>query len=174
MRGRRNYSMNTYKLGVRIFVSNPEAVTLRDFIPVFHAWIQQQKLPGHQFIDVHDYSHVHHGPGILLVAHEANLSIDEAQGRRGLVYIRKQPGNLSEIVKAAFDAAKILETEQGVKFDAGTFEVFSNDRLLAPNTAEARTELEPVIKSAFAGAAVTLAPEATDPRERLAFVVKRG
>ena len=87
--------MTTHKFGVKLFITNPTAKSLKEFIPVFHGWIQRQALPGHMLLDVHDYSHVHHGPGILLVAHEANLSIDEAEGRRGLVYIRKQPGNLA-------------------------------------------------------------------------------
>jgi hypothetical protein len=113
-------------------------------------------------IDVHDYSHVHHGPGILLVAHEGNFSMDETDGRLGLVYIRKQPGSLSETVQTAFAAAKILEAEQGVKFDTGTFEVFCNDRLCTPTAAE--------IAEATGG---KVSPKPADPRERLAFIVKR-
>ena len=65
---------------------------------------------------MHDYSHVHNGPGILLVAHEANFSMDETDGRRGMVYIRKQPSSLNDTLQAAFAAAKILEEDQGVKF----------------------------------------------------------
>ena len=60
--------MDLYKIGVKIFVTNPQTVNIRDFIPVFHSWIQQHKVAGHQLIDVHDYSHVHNGSGILLVA----------------------------------------------------------------------------------------------------------
>lgn len=154
--------MNVYKFGVKIFVSNPEAINIRDFIPVFQRWIQQQKITGHQLIDVHDYSHVHHGPGILLVAHEGNFSLDEADGRLGLVYIRKQPGSLSETVQTVFEAAKILEKEDGVKFDSGTFEVYCNDRLGTPTAAE-------IAKAT--GGEVSAKPG--DPRERLTFVVQR-
>ena len=46
--------MNLYKFGVKIFASNPDSVNVRDFIPVFHGWIRQQKITGHQLIDVHD------------------------------------------------------------------------------------------------------------------------
>ena len=171
--------MELYKLGIKIFVANPGAVDIRDFIPVFHSWIQEQKLEGHLLVDVHDYSHVQNGPGILLVAHEGNFSMDQAEGHLGLVYYRKQP--VVDGLRAAFEtaqaAARLLEEEptlNGVKFRADEFLVFSNDRLVAPNTTEARTELESAIKSAFAGATVALAPRATDPRERLAFVVKPG
>jgi hypothetical protein len=166
-----------YKLGVKIFAANPEAVDIHEFTPVFQNWIQQQKIKGHLLIDVHDYSHVHNGPGILLVAHEGNFSLDQADGRLGLVYYRKQP--VAEPLKTAFvtaqTACRLLEAEpklNGIKFRADEFLVFSNDRLLAPNAPEARRQLEPVIQRAFAGATVTPAPRSADPRERLAFVVR--
>ena len=171
--------MELYKLGVKIFVANPQVVDIRDCIPVFQSWIQQQKIPGHLLIDVHDYSHVHNGPGILLVAHEGNFSMDETDGRLGLVYYRKQPG--TDSLKTAFDSAatacRLLEAEpklNGIKFRTDEFEVFSNDRLAAPNTAEGRAQLETAIKRAFGKVAVAVAPQSADPRERLAFVVKRG
>jgi hypothetical protein len=150
---------DTYKFGVKLFFANPAAKPLKEFIPVFHGWIQRQALPGHLLIDVHDYSHVHHGPGILLVSHEANLSIDEAEGRRGLVYIRKQPASLKDIVVAAHEAARLL----GETFDAGKFEVFVNDRLASVTTAEV---------AAATGSKVVQSPG--DPRERQTFVVTRS
>ena len=171
--------MELYRLGVKIFAANPGVVDVHEFIPVFQSWIQQQKIKGHLLIDVHNYSHVQNGPGILLVAHEGNFSMDQMDGRLGLVYYRKQP--VAEPLKTAFEAAqaacRVLETESklnGLKFRANEFLVFSNDRLLAPNTVEARQQLVPIIKRAFTNATVTLAPQSADPRERLAFVVKRG
>ena len=173
--------MDLYKIGVKIFVTNPQVVDLHDFIPVFHGWIQQQKIGGHQLIDVHDYSHVHHGPGILLVAHEGNFSMDQEGGRLGLLYCRKRPleggleANLKSVLQTALQAAKILESEpglNGIKFRADEVLVVTNDRLLAPNDAAARAKIEPVIARALGKA--TLAPQAADPRERLAFVVTRG
>ncbi len=146
------------KFGVKLFFTNSSR-ELAEFIPVFHGWIQRQALPGHLLIDVHDYSHVHHGPGILLVAHEANLSIDEAEGRPGLVYIRKQPATLSETVEATRQAAKLLSEP----FHAGRFEVFVNDRLSTPSVAQ--------IAEATGG---KVTQKATDPRERLTFVVEHS
>lgn len=149
----------TYKFGIKLFITNPAAKPLKDFIPVFHGWIQQQALPGHMLLDVHDYSHVHHGPGILLVSHEANLNIDEADGRRGLVYLRKQPGTLNDTIAAAHAAAKQLTEEQGVQFDGSKFEVFVNDRLAS-------------ISAAAIGGKVS--PKPGDSRERQTFVVQRS
>jgi len=143
---------DTYKFGVKLFFENSSR-ELADFIPVLHSWIQQQTLPGHLLIDVHDYSHVHHGPGILLVAHEANLSIDEAEGRRGLVYIRKQPATLPEIIEHARQAARLL----GEPVDESSFEVFVNDRLANVSAKD------------IPGKATQ---KAVDPRERVTFVVK--
>jgi hypothetical protein len=140
------------KYGVKLFFTN-SSKPIKDFVPVFHGWLQQQALPGHMLLDVHDYSHVHHGPGILLVAHEANISVDEAEGRRGLVYIRKQPAGLNETIATTQQAAKLL----GEPYDTGSFEVFVNDRLVT------------VTEKDIPGKATL---KKTDPRERLTFVVK--
>jgi hypothetical protein len=145
----------TFKFGVKLFFTDSTR-SLREFIPVFHGWIQQQALPGHLLIDVHDYSHVHHGPGILLVAHEANISVDEAEGRRGLVYIRKQPATLRETIDAAHGAVKLL----GIPHDTSHYEVFCNDRLASPTATQIAEET---------GGKVT--QKQTDPREHLTFVV---
>ena len=170
-----------YKLGIKIFVANSQAVNIRDFIPVFHGWIQQQKIAGHLLIDVHDYSHVHHGPGILLVAHEGNFSMDEADSRLGLFYYRKQPleggldANLKSVLQTALEASKLLESEpklSGIKFDKQEILIVTNDRLLAPNAAATRAQLEPLVKRAFGNATVTPASQCADPRERLAFIVR--
>jgi hypothetical protein len=173
--------MDLYKIGVKVFVANPQTVNLHDFIPVFHGWIQQQKIDGHLLIDVHDYSHVANGPGILLVAHEGNFSMDQDGGRLGLFYYRKRPlngaleANLKTVTDTALKACRLLESEpklNGIKFKPDEILVVANDRLLAPNDANGRAGLEPVIARTLGKA--KLAPQAgADPRERLAFVVSR-
>ena len=173
--------MDLYKIGIKLFVTNPQTVRLRDFIPVFHSWIQQQKVAGHQLIDVHDYSHVHNGPGILLVAHEGNFSMDQEDGRLGLFYYRKRPleggfeANLKSVLQTVLQACKLLESEpklDGIKFDTKEVLVIANDRLLASNDAAARVTLEPIIAKTLGKAA--LASQSSDPRERLAFTVTRS
>ena len=174
--------MDLYKIGVKIFVANPQGVDIHEFVPVFHGWIQRQKIDGHLLIDVHDYSHVANGPGILLVAHEGNFSMDQDGGRLGLFYYRKRPlphgleANLRTVTNTALQACKLLESEpklKGIKFKTDEILVVANDRLLAPNDAASRAKLEPVIARALGKA--KLAPQAAaDSRERLAFVVSRG
>ena len=145
--------MTTHKFGIRLFYTTPPSKPVKDFIPAFHSAIQRQALPGHLLIDVHDYSHVPNGPGILLVAHEAHINVDAT----GLGYTRKQPSTPAETLAAARAAAKLLT---GVTFDSTKFEVFCNDRLAAPTAEEITTAI---------GGQVT--KKAGDPRERLTYVV---
>jgi hypothetical protein len=140
-----------YKFGVRFFLAG-NARSLAEFIPIFHGWIQRKALAGHQLIDVHDYRHVAGGPGILLVAHEANINFDG----QSLTYTRKQPAPLAETLAQARQAAKLLE----LPLAAAPFEVFVNDRLATVTVAQ--------IAAAVTGK-VTL--KTGDPRERQTFVV---
>ena len=75
--------MDLQRIGIKIFADKPAPVPVREFIPVFHSWIQKQAVENHLLIDVHDYSHMHQGPGILLVAQEAN-------GRHPFVKLQRQ------------------------------------------------------------------------------------
>ena len=160
--------MEPYKFGIRFQITNAATQPLTDFIAVFHGWIQRQALAGHLLVDVHDYSHGPNGPGILLVAHEANLNIGETP--RSLIYIRKQPTPLTETFAAAQAAAKLLTTEHGVQFQFSQFEVFANDRLLAPNTAAGAAQWQALVAQSTGGQVVQ---QSNDPRERLTFVVTR-
>jgi hypothetical protein len=121
----------------------------------------------------------------LLAAHEGNFAVDETRGRRGLVYYQKadQDGDidvrLSSICKRMLRACKQLQSEPefagGLVFDAAEIEIFSNDRLIGPNTPEAYDSLAPHVASLLAemygDGSVAVAQEA-DARERLAFFAK--
>src|SRR4029450_14060330 len=109
--------MEFSRLGIKLFATDSSTFRVKDFVQIFHSWIQKQCVHNHQPIDVHDYSHIHHGPGILLVAHEGNFSIDMAEGKPGLAYFRKQSaGNGSEdalpaSLKAVLHAASLIARE---------------------------------------------------------------
>jgi len=113
------------------------------FINVFHQWIQESALP-ELLIDVADYCHVPGGPGVLLVAHEADYSMDNTDDRWGLRYNRKAPlagsneDRLRQALSAAAGACCRLEQEcagdRPLRFSRTEFEVFINDRALAPST----------------------------------------
>ena len=86
--------MNWNKLGIRLKIVPPESLVVSDYIPVFHRWIQGQVFEDHLLIDVHNYSHVKDGPGILLVAHEGQFSLSFDEVEPALFYVRRRPFGL--------------------------------------------------------------------------------
>jgi hypothetical protein len=172
--------MNVQHLNIKFYLENPETVNLADYAAVFNTWIQQQRLE-ELLIDVADYLHVHHGPGIMLIGHEADYSLDNRAGRLGLLYNRKAQldgttqDKLVQAVRAALTAAQLLEQENGLRFNGSEVQVIINDRLLVPNTEETFDSLEPDLKRFFgrlyAGANYVLTHNA-DLRERFTVDVK--
>lgn len=167
--------MELYRLGIKFFAELTGRIELTELIPIFHEWIQKQTIEGHLLIDVHNYSHIEQGPGILLVAHQGNVSVDLADGRIGLLYYRKQPiAALTEIVKPAVQSCRVLEQDARMRgrfqFRTDDVLVVANDRLLAPNNNETFTELEPQLSSALRQVLekpFKLSRVSEDPKERL-------
>ncbi len=168
-------SIDLQHINVKFFLLNAEGLTTGDYTGVFNGWIQERALD-ELLVDVADYGHVHHGPGLVLIGHESNYSLDQTGGRLGLLYNRKArvEGPTQERLRAALRkallAAQKLEREQGFKFDGQSVELLINDRLLAPNTpatlAALRPELEVLFNTLYGGAAFTLTHSSLDPRER--------
>ena len=172
--------MNIQHFNIKFYLENPEAVNLADYATVFNTWIQNQRLE-ELLIDVADYLHVHNGPGIMLIGHEADYSLDNRAGRLGLLYNRKAQLEgtaqvmLAQAASAALTAAQILEKENGLKFNGSELQIFINDRLLAPNTTQTFVALETELKTFFDrlynGAEYTLTHD-TEPRERFTVNLK--
>jgi hypothetical protein len=171
--------MELTRFGLKLFATDPAAMQAKRFVPIFHSWIQKQSVEKHQLIDVHDYSHIHHGPGILLVGHEGNFSTEMGEGIPGLVYFRKQPAgtfeeNLRASVKAILQAAALIEAEPSLegrtRFRRDELLFISNDRLLAPNNTAAIEEVKPTLAKVF-GAAATLTAVRPGTRDRLTIRV---
>jgi hypothetical protein len=146
--------MELQRIGIKIFADSSAPVPAREFIPVFHSWIQKQAVENHLLIDVHNYSHIHNGPGILLVAQEGNFSIDMTDGRMGLLYYRKKPGDgLVSILKTVLQACKLLESEPGLagrlRFRTNEMLIVANDRLLAANNDQTLAEFKPALSAAL-------------------------
>jgi hypothetical protein len=172
--------MNLQHLNVKFFLDNSKAIELAEYGAVFNSWIQQQRLE-ELLIDVADYLHVHHGPGIMLIGHEADYSLDNRAGRLGLLYNRKAQlegttlEKLARAVRAALTAAQTLEREQGLKFNGSELQLIVNDRLLVPNTEETFAALEPDLNAfldRLYGGADYLLTHHNDPRERFTINVK--
>ena len=144
--------MNIQHINIKFFIENPADVKLAEFQGIFNTWIQRH-VTGELLIDVAEYLHVHNGPGIVLIGHEANYSLDNAAGRLGLLYNRKAQldgstqDKLAQAAGAALMAAGLLEKENGLKFIGQEARLIVNDRLLAPNTLETFAALEPDIKA---------------------------
>ncbi|MCS3904575.1 hypothetical protein J2T55_002614 [Methylohalomonas lacus] len=174
-----------HRIGIKFLTARGDDIPLTDFIPIFHAWIQEGKLED-VMIDVAEYSHVPAGPGTMLIAHEGNYAIDETGNRRGFVYYSKQEvsgdnlaDRLAVVCRKNLAACKLLEAEDTFKdrlaFDFGRIEIFFNDRLNGPNSDETWQAFEPVLKSFMARLYPNTDFEARyetgDPRERFSVSV---
>ena len=110
--------MDLQKINIKFFAVEKEPLPLTAFIDIFHSWIQATDGTYH---DVADYSHMKSGPGIVLVAHDANVHIDETGGRRGLLYNRKTPlpgsnrEKLRVVLRAALENCRKLEHEPAIR-----------------------------------------------------------
>jgi hypothetical protein len=149
------------KIQVKYFAQAP--VALEHLVPVFHRWIRDRVL-GELMIDVADYGHVHHGPGVVLIGHACDYFMDQGEGRLGLLYSKKRDpgaaeGRIEDGFKKALEACRLLEQEPGLGLHFGGEEVLVRmpDRLTAPNTEEGftalKTALEPIVTRLYGGSA---------------------
>lgn len=173
------------RIGVKLFMVDGVSVRPREFVPVFHRWIQTQAVRDQLLIDVADYEHVPEGPGVLLAAHEGNFSVDLGGGRMGLAYTRKAPlpGTVADRLRGAarslLGACRLLEGEPAlggrIRFRGDELQVFANDRLHAPNTAATLMAFQPALQALlrvlYGDVACAVTPEA-DPRERFGVRVR--
>jgi len=174
-------------INVKLLLKDAQDLDLDPIIPVFHSWIQQQ-VADELLLDVADYRHVQAGPGIVLIGHEADYSLDNADDRLGIRYNRKAvlDGNnqdhLAQAARAVVAACQRLQQDTQlngkVHFNGRDIEIFINDRLLAPNTAATREALRPEFhafaEKLFGGSEYALSfgsesssAESADPRRLL-------
>ena len=169
--------MELQHLNVKLLVKEPEEVPLEPLIPVFHSWIEGQVFE-ELLLDVADYRHVPAGPGVVLIGHQANYSVDHTDERLGVRYNRKATVNgsnqdaLRQAMRASLIACQRLETEPRLagklQFNGQEIEFFVNDRLLAPNgdaTREAlHSEFETFFEKLFRGSEYSLS-YTSEPRK---------
>lgn len=173
-----------HKIGVKWPAREKSPLDLLDLIPIYHRWISEAALPD-LLIDVAEYTHVHHGPGVLIIAFEGNYAYDETGGERGVAYYSKQPlagdlaARLATVARKSLLACQCFEQDPAlggkVGFAGDRFEVFSNDRLAAPNTDAGWALLSPAVTALATrlhGAGNFRVERANpDPRERLTAIV---
>jgi len=177
--------MDMYRVGLRLSSEDFTGIELPEIVPVFHRWIQRGVVEG-PLVDVADYHHVHHGPGIVLVAFDANYAVNFCEGRFGLVWYRKRPSEvplLDTLVAGARKAIRLCAELEGepefrerLRFGADKISVFSNDRLLAPNTASTEDKWRPILqglaRALWGASGVQLDRERNDPRERFSMALR--
>ncbi|HKQ86648.1 MAG TPA: hypothetical protein VJS43_07760 [Candidatus Acidoferrales bacterium] len=170
-------------VNVKLFVEGSEEA-LEPLVPVFHRWIQEKPLE-ELLLDVADYRHVIDGPGVVLIGHEANYSLDNTEGDLGVLYNRKTPldgtnqDRLKQAARAALNACEKLEAEPKlngkIRFGGTKIQLLINDRFLAPNVAETRAAFDPELKEfcarLFGGIEYTASYE-NDPRRRFGVTLQ--
>lgn len=178
--------LDIQRLGAKLFADNPEVIRPEVYIGMFHRWIQARDLDGVP-IDVADYAHVPKGPGVMLIAHEADRSIDFADGQPGVIYQRKRDSTgsladrIEQVVRAADDTASRIEADDaadGVRFARDRVELRFHDRLLVPNDDEGLSSVGPAVMEAFGrlapDAVVTMNRHYDHPRGPLTITVTVG
>jgi len=162
------------RLGVKFNLKQQPTLAPDDILPIFQRWIQEHTLEG-MLIDVIDYKHVPEGPGVVLIADEADLAYDLTDGEIGLYYIRKRdlPDELSDalrlVFRGALDAALALEAEApgDIVFDFGSAKISFLDRMHYRNTPEVFADTRAIMTellSGIYGQAVTVSRFYDDPR----------
>ena len=169
-------------INVKLLLKDSENLNLDSVIPIFHSWIQDQ-IFDELLLDVADYRHVKHGPGLILIGHEADYSLDNTDGLFGVRYNRKAPlpgANLDRLIQAtrsALVACQRLESDTRLNgefhFNGEDVHLIINDRLLAPNTEKTREAAMPdfqlLANKLFGHAELTYS---VDPRHLLSACVR--
>ena len=177
--------MEIQYLNVKLYSDGSGAPNLADFIPVFHNWIQSKALD-EMLIDVADYSHVPAGPGVILIGHEANYSLEYGpEDKFGLLYnmkVRQEGSNQERIRYALRQAAKAAVRLQeecpdaAPAFPGREVRLTANRRTITSNTAETlpafRQDLESVFDDIYGASQYSLRRVSADARER--FTVDIG
>jgi hypothetical protein len=150
--------MQLQHVNVKLLVKDPERADLEPLIPIFHSWIEGQVFE-ELLLDVADYRHVPAGPGVVLIGHQGNYSVDNTDERLGVRYNRKAVVNgdnqdaLRQAMRASLIACQRLENEPRLegklRFNGQEIEFFVNDRLLAPNRDSTREAFHSEFKTFF-------------------------
>lgn len=177
--------MKLKRIQVKAFVEDSTGADPAALVPVFHRWIQSNALD-ELLIDVARYEHVEGGPGVMLIAHEADYLLDLAHGRPGLRYTRKRsmPPTVIECLELAvrqlLAAAHLLEQDAALdgrfRFRTDELEFIFADRLRLPNREESfdlvREDVRSAVHALYGVDDVEVSWTRDDPRMPLAVTAK--
>jgi hypothetical protein len=172
--------MPTHKISVKFYLDHGHNIAPETWFKTFNNWISAHN-GSDVLLDVADYSHVPNGPVTLLLGHEYDISIDDTDAKRGLLYNRKQPNGggfaqqLSAAVRAACETCRRLEVEEAVVFQGNELRLILNDRLNAPNTKNTHNaindDLQAFLHQLYDGSEV-IAKRRKDTRQRFTLDIR--
>ena len=170
-------------LNVKLFLESSATIDLEKTINIFHSWIQERRLDD-LLIDVADYRHVPSGPGVILIGHNAQYSLDLTNGEPGVLYNRKtvMEASLAEqtaqAIRANLEVCRLLTEKDALgnsfKLATDRLQLIVNDRLLASNDQDTFDRLKPQFTEGLIQALGEQAYQFTkdaDPRKRLTITV---
>ena len=178
--------MEIQYLNLKIYTKNEKQPPSDDFIMIFHNWIQNTS-GDELLIDVADYSNVTAGPGVMLIGHEANYSVEYGPEERfGLLYNTKmnRDGSNQDRIRYAFkqiiQAGLKLENDQRLKskieFGGQELQLTLNRRSLSPNNETTfntvKGDMEAVLSQIYPDSTYSINRTSTDPRERFSIQIK--
>ena len=154
--------MQLQHVNVKLLLQNAEGARLEPLIPVFHSWIEHQN-GDELLIDIADYTHVPAGPGVVLIGHEGNYSVDNTGNRLGVRYNRKaavdeflsSPLAAGSTITMIFNFAQAGAVTMGVPVEPQAYEYATYSPPPALPTAKPTT---PASGSASASASPTTTP----------------
>ena len=176
--------MEIQHVNVKLLLTPRKDFDFAPLIPIFNSWIQNQA-PEDLLLDIADYRHVPAGPGVIVIGHQGNYSVDNTGERLGVRYNRKaalegtNQDRLKQAAQAALVACRRLEEEpllnKTLRFGGNELDIVINDRLLAPNVDATRQALHPELKTfsrkLFSGAECALA-YSSEPRSLFSVTVR--
>ena len=174
--------MDLHKFGIKLFLMNADSYSSKKFISTFHKWIQNKSIPNHLLIDVADYSHIVDGPGIMLIAHEGQFSLDQENKQPGMMYMRKAAfdGTFIECFNFVFASVQhasnllVTSSDDTLEFSKKSIRFIANDRRLVENNIKNKElykdKISKIIKDKFPNNSWEYSAISNED-ERLAFTV---
>lgn len=174
------------RLSIKFFANNPEVVEAEAFVPIFQEWIQRDVIKDELLVDVVDYKHVHHGPGIILIGYESDYAYDFVYGRAGLQYTIKQnesetlEDTLTLALARLLHAKDILQAEanaNNLTLASNEFQISILDRLNYSQTQDTVEALQETLNAHFKNSSnETVSIELTEdsPQQSAILVSVRG
>ncbi len=168
------------RIDVKLLLDAPSDPDLDPFLVIFDRWRQQSDHPS-DWVDLADYAHMPTGPGILIAGKRDTFSVNLNPPGPGLLTSVRTglEGTLADRFREAFRRARELnaavlsepEFPAVLRIREGAWEVFVNDRLRYPNSAESDSAIRPALASALRVGPESLSRH-SDSNARLGYSIR--